>query len=336
MKIRKILKIILSILGISFLIFFIFFFVGRAPKAEKITWGISFSQKQAELLKIPWKENYLAILDDLKAPAIKITAYWDLIEQKPDEYYFDDLDFQVKEAENRNVKIILTLGRKVPRWPECHIPDWAKNLNQQEQEKKLLEYLKKIVLRYQDSKMIWAWQVENEPFFPFGECPSISENFLKEEISLVKSSDYKNRPVIISDSGSSSFWIKTAELGDMVSISLYKKVWFHEFNAYVDYPFPGIFYWRKAQIIKTLFGKDVICGELQTEPWGPILLNDLSLEEQQKTMNLEQFRKNIELAKNTGFNQFYFWGAEWWYWMKTTQNQPEIWNEAKKLIGELK
>jgi len=26
------------------------------------------------------------------------------------------------------------------------------------------------------------------------------------------------------------------------------------------------------------------------------------------------------------------WGGEWWYWMKEKQNQPEIWQEAKKLF----
>jgi hypothetical protein len=33
-------------------------------------------------------------------------------------------------------------------------------------------------------------------------------------------------------------------------------------------------------------------------------------------MSLERFKYNIEYAKNTGLNTFYFWGAEWWYYMK--------------------
>jgi hypothetical protein len=50
-------------------------------------------------------------------------------------------------------------------------------------------------------------------------------------------------------------------------------------------------------------------------------------------MNLEKFRKNIEFAKKTGLDEFYLWGAEWWYWLKEKQNQPEIWKEAKKLMS---
>jgi hypothetical protein len=49
-------------------------------------------------------------------------------------------------------------------------------------------------------------------------------------------------------------------------------------------------------------------------------------------MNPEMFKEDVEFAKQTGLDKFYFWGVEWWYWMKEKQNQPEIWNEAKNLF----
>jgi len=227
----------------------------------------------------------------------------------------------------------LAIGRKVPRWPECHIPGWAKALDETKQQELVLGLIEKIILRYKNFNNIQAWQVENEPFFPFGDCPPTDENFLKKEISLVKNLD-SNRLVIISDSGSNRFWIKTAMLGDEVSISLYRKVWFHKLNSYVEYPFPPVFYWRKHQIIKTFFNKRVICGELQAEPWGKTsLLKDLSAEEQEKTMSFEQFKSNIEFARETGFDEFYLWGAEWWYWLKEKQNDSRIWEEAKNIFN---
>ena len=85
-------------------------------------------------------------------------------------------------------------------------------------------------------------------------------------------------------------------------------------------------------LIKALFGKEVINVEFQAEPWGPTLIYNLPVEEQKKSMDLERFKKNVEFAKKTGLKEFYFWGTEWWYWMKEKQNQPEIWNEAKKLF----
>jgi hypothetical protein len=332
--IKKKLKLILGIIGVLVLIFFCWLFIGRAPIADDISWGVAFSQKYSEELGLDWKENYLALLDDLEISNVKIIAYWDLIEPQKGEYYFDDLDFKINEAEKRDVGVMLVLGRKVPRWPECHIPQWAENLNKEEQKESTLEMIEKVILRYRENDSIWAWQVENEPFFEFGGCPEsyeVSGVFLRKEVGLVKSLDFKNRPVVISDSGSNRFWFKVARIGDIVSISLYRKVWFHEFDRYVNYPFPPVFYWRKSQIIDKIFGKKVICGELQAEPWGRVPVPDLPFEEHGETMNLEQFRDNINFAKKTGFDYFYLWGAEWWYWMKEEKDMPSIWNEAKSL-----
>ncbi|MBU1110058.1 hypothetical protein KKB83_00310, partial [Patescibacteria group bacterium] len=99
------------------------------------------------------------------------------------------------------------------------------------------------------------------------------------------------------------------------------------------YPFPPIFYKRRAQIINWLFGKEVICGELQAEPWGPKLIYDLPYEEQAKTMNPEQFKRIVDFARQTGIKEFYFWGAEWWYWLRE-QGNTKIWNEANRVLKE--
>lgn len=144
--------------------------------------------------------------------------------------------------------------------------------------------------------------------------------------------DSLKRPIIISDTGEFSLWLKPAEIGDIVGITMYKRVWSKELGVYFYAPFPPLFYWWKAQLIKVLYGKEVQCVELQTEPWGPALLYDLPLEEQKKTMDLEKFKYNIKFAQKTGLDTFYLWGVEWWYWMKTKHNDSSIWDEAKKLF----
>jgi hypothetical protein len=328
---KKILRNILFSVSILLLLFAGYLFIGVPPRAEKIDWGVNFSQKHAKNLGLDWKETYLALLYDLGTKNLKVAAHWDLLEPEKNKYYFDDLDWQVKEAENHSAKILLAIGMKTPRWPECHIPEWAINFSKEEQQKEILEMLKKVVLRYKDSKAIEYWQVENEPFFPFGDCPWVDKNFLKEEIELVKSLD-PSHPVVVSDSGEGSFWVQAAKLGDIVGTTMYKKVWFRQLGIYVYYPLPPTFYWRKAEYIKKIFDKKVIVVELQAEPWGPKLLYDSPVEEQEKTMNLKQFQKNVEFAKRTGFGRFYFWGAEWWYWSKEKQNNPQIWDEAKSLF----
>ena len=337
--------IILFSLTILILIFVGYFFVGSTKPAENITWGVNFSQKHTQSLGLNWQETYLALLDDLAVKNLKVATYWDFIELKEGKYNFEDLDWQVAKAAERGAKILLVIGMKTSRWPECHIPEWAKNLNKEAQQESILKLLKNIVSRYQGPEAIWGWQVENEPFFPFGECPWVDKKFLKKEIDLVKSLDTQHRPVVISDTGDGSFWITASQLGDIPGTTMYKKVWFSapyflkkylgpfkDFGFYLQYPWPPTFYERKAKIIEKLFGKKVIGVELQAEPWCPTLLYDCSLQEQQKTMNLEQFRKNIEFAKKTGLKEFYLWGGEWWFWMKDKHNKPEIWEEARKLF----
>lgn len=329
---KKIFKKILFGFLTLLLVFIGYFFIGSAPQAEEITWGVNFSQKQAESLRLDWQETYLAILEDLEVKHLKLATYWDLIESVEEKYIFEDLDWQMKKAEENEVKILLTIGMKAPRWPECHIPEWANDLTKETQQEKILKLIENIVLRYQNSEALWAWQVENEPFFPFGDCPWVDKKFLKKEINLVKSLDIRDHPIIISDSGEGSFWIAAAQLGDIVGTTMYKKVWFHQIGFYLTYPIPSVFYHRKAEIIRWLFDKEVICTELQAEPWGPELLSHSPIEEQQKTMDLEQFKYNIEFAKKTGLEKFYLWGGEWWYWMKEKQQKPEIWDETKKLF----
>lgn len=333
----KIFFIILSIIFALLAMVFCFFFVGKAPVSKNITWGVDFSQMQAESLKLNWKKTYSAIIDDLGAKNIKLHTQWDWVEGEEDNYYFDDIDWQLAQAKNKGVKIIYVLGMKSGRWPECHIPGWANNLSEKQQQGKILDYITEIVQRYKNNDAIINWQVENEPFFKFGKCPSWyyqNDDFLKAEIALVRLLD-PSRQIIISDSGEQSNWFKAAKISDIVGITMYRKVWAHitdGFGFNLNSFLSPVTYWRKALLIEKIFGKDVICIELQAEPWVSKPFYDIPLEEQSKTMNLEIFKQNIEYAKETGLDKFYFWGAEWWYWLKTEKNQPAIWNEAKVLF----
>ncbi|MDP2741529.1 MAG: hypothetical protein Q8O66_02510, partial [bacterium] len=160
---KKMFKVFFLVLLILFIIIFCYLFIGKAPRQKNIIWGVNFSQKGAESLKINWKESYSAILDDLKVKQIKLITHWDLVEKQKNDYYFDDVDWQVKEAEKREAKLIFVVGIKTGRWPECHDPKWARGLLKEDEQQELLKYLKEIILRYKDSKAIIAWQVENEP-----------------------------------------------------------------------------------------------------------------------------------------------------------------------------
>lgn len=325
------LKIILVAAVTIFICLFAFLFIGKAPEAESVNWGVNFSQKHAQNLGLNWQENYRALIKDLGSKNIKVAVHWDLIEPERDQFTFSDLDWMVEKAEKHQVKLLLAVGMKTPRWPECHLPPWAKGMNKEEREEEILQFLEEITSRYRKSTAIKYWQVENEPFFPFGKCPKISKSFVKKEVELVKRVDPRH-PVVITGAGESFFWLGPAQTGDIVGTTIYRKVWNRFTNSYFYYPLPPVFYWRKAQLAQWFFHKKVICVELQAEPWGPHLLYDTPLEEQSKTMNLKQFRKNINYARKTGLSEFYLWGGEWWYWMAQKQNHSSIWEEARSLF----
>jgi hypothetical protein len=338
-KVLKIIVLCLSIIIAILSIVFCYFFVGSSPVQKNITWGVDFSQAQAQFLGLNWKDVYLAMINDLGVKNIKIHTQWDWVEGDKDSYYFDDIDWQLSQAKAKGIKIIYVVGMKSGRWPECHIPTWAANLSEQQQKDATLGYIKEVVQRYKDNNVITYWQVENEPFFYFGKCPSWyynDDSFLKSEVALVKSID-PSRKIIVSDSGENSIWFGAAKDGDIVGATMYREAWADitdSFGFYFHYLFSPVYYSRKALLINKIFGKDVICIELQAEPWVSKPFSKVPVKEQLVTMNPEIFEQNVEFAKESGLNTFYFWGVEWWYWMKEKHNQPQIWNEAKALFQQ--
>lgn len=307
---------------------------------DGITWGVDFSQSQAEYLGLDPRETYSAIIHDLGAKNIKLHINWNSVEQSKDSYDFTDVDWQVKEAEKNGVKIIFVVGMKTGRWPECHTPSWATTMSADEQKAEVLQYVSDMVNRYKDSSAIAYWQIENEPMIKFGKCPgwyySDDHTLLESEVAAVKAID-TSRKIIISDSGELSAWMEAAKIGDIVGITMYRNSWKPGLSTFGINPYafldPAI-YAGKAAVIQKMFGKEVICIELQAEPWASKPLAEASLADQAKSMNPDMFLENIQFAKQSGLKGFYFWGVEWWYFMKTKHNQPEIWNEAKNLFAE--
>lgn len=302
----------------------------KAPKA----FGVTFSGFYAERFGLDWKKAYLAIFDDLGIKKIRLPAYWNEIEPEEGVFDFSRLDWQVEEAEKRGAEIILAVGRKLPRWPECHIPEWTRAITFQEQNEALLRYIVRVVEHYKNSPAIKIWQVENEPFLPFGECPKFSKDFLDKEIALVRSLDPPpgGRPIMITDSGELSIWIRAAKRSDIFGSTMYRTVW-NKFVGTFTYPLPPSFFRFKRALTELFVGeKPMIIIELQGESWAEKQTYEISVEEQYKSMNPEEFKKALNYASRSGFDTFYLWGAEWWYWLKETQNKPEMWEIAKEAI----
>ncbi len=186
---------------------------------SEIQWGISFSKYFAQEMSLDWREVYLAILEDLKPKILRLPIYWRDIEPQTGIYSFEDYDWMIQQAKDRNIKLILVIGRKLPRWPECHIPVWASSLNNQSQQTRLLKTLPEIVNRYKNLDNLYLWQVENEPFLPFGECPLMGGRFLDQEIQAVRLAD-SNHKILSTDSGEISVWLLAAARGDIFGTTM--------------------------------------------------------------------------------------------------------------------
>jgi hypothetical protein len=304
-----------------------------ASKDRDITWGVTFAHPFAKQFGLPWQDVYRAILEDLGVRDIRLVAYWDQIETAPGTYVFDDLDWMLDSAAEKNARVILAMGRKVPRWPECHVPPWAAGEPKDEQNRRLLEYLRVLLDRYEGHPAIAAWQIENEPFLGFGECPPIDPDFLDAEIALAR--EFPRHPVLVTDSGEIGTWYRAAKRGDMFGTTMYRQIQKDGIGTFV-YPIPPSFFRIKQRIVRTLlwdFKKEFLVIELQGEPWMKRQLYETDPNVQRELLSPEKLDEYTRYAIDAHFDTYYVWGVEWWYWLKTNQNDPRYWEHMKGLIA---
>ena len=327
-------KIVLIILASFFLLVYLLKFANYYPARRDLEskpgfFGVTFSTKFSDELELDWKEVYTAILDELNVKNIRIPVYWDEIEAEEGVYDFADYDYLLDEGEKRGAKFIITVGRRQPRWPECHSPAWLNKKSDMEARVHTLAMVRDVVNRYKDRSSVEYWQVENEPYFgAFGVCPKFDEGLLLQEVETVRSLD--DRPIIITGSGEMSSWRREARVGDIFGTTMYRVV-YNSWLGYLKYPF-GMSFYRIKAYLAGLTPDKLILVELQAEPWVPkgkmIYLTDKQID---KTMSVEQFKANLQYAINLDWQRAYVWGVEWWYWQKKYGN-PQYWQIAEKIF----
>lgn len=304
-------------------------------KDEPTQLGVSFSTKYAQELDLDWEETYRALVEDLGFKNIRIMSYWDEYEKEPGEYNFANLDKQFEIAEQNGVSINLSVGARQPRWPECHEPDWAKELQAPEYKTVLLKYLEKVVNRYRNSPALEQYQLENEYLLTgFGECPPPDRQRLTEEFELIKELDPVH-PVAISVSNQHGTPVRQP-VGDSTGISIYTKghAELMGLSFYWDFWYvPPQWHGLRAAFIELAQDSDVFVHELQAEPWGPKATVDLTLEEQNHTMDAAKIRRQVNYAEATGMNEIFMWGGEWWYWRATEFGDDSLWEEVRSLVN---
>ena len=328
---KKILKIFLCIALIFFAVFFALSF---KSDPERISYGVTFSKPYSDYLGLPFKEVFISILDDLKVRKFRLVAYWSEVERTKGTFNFADVDFEVQEAQKRDAYVILAVGRRLPRWPECHVPTWAKDISWEDQKKEILTYITETVTHFRTYENIKYWQVENEPYlsvFAKENCGNLDEDFLREEIALVKKLD-PTRSVLVTDSGNLGLWYEAWRAGDAFGTSIYMYLWNPTIGEIKSIYTPS-FYKVKTNLMSLLYGtKKSLLIELSFEPWLIEPIIEASIETQIDKMDMLKFEEILNFAKKTGFDEQYLWGVEWWYFMKN-KGHPEYWDRAKKIFN---
>ncbi|MCX6783846.1 MAG: cellulase family glycosylhydrolase [candidate division WWE3 bacterium] len=320
MTIRR--KLIIGIIAIFsiFGIYLLYLNYFSAPANPPI-FGVTFTPQYATYLGLDWKKAYKDVLDDLKVRNLRLVAYWDQIELSPGHYDFSELDYEVKEASSRNATILLAMGKKAPRWPECYQPAWGDRTS-------LFKMYQAVVNRYKNNPLVIAWQVENEPLFNFGSCGTSTAADLKVEADYVRSLD-PTRLVVITDSGEWGPWRPLKGSADILGISIYRQA-YNQTLGYVNLKFPLVYYYLKGYLTGWVPEK-VWATELQMEPWGQNGLTGLSIADQTKILSIEQFTKSLHYISASNYSRVYLWGVEWWLWAKS-QGHPEYWEAVRHVI----
>lgn len=308
-----------------------------ATQAHKeFKFGATFIPSYARYFDLEPQETMQAMIDDLNIRHFRLVSYWDEIEKTPGTYDFSELDWQFKKVEAAGGTVSLALGLRQPRWPECHMPEWATNQPKQQWYGELKTFIGEVVNRYKDSPALDTYQLENEFFLSvFGICTDFNRDRLVDEFDYVKQLD-PNHKIIVTRSNNAWGWPVNEPKPDISGVSIYKRVWDKTITKrYFEYPFPAWFYAFLAGGTKLFTGRDLIVHELQTESWGPDKgIKEMTIEEQNESLNAERLTDRIAYGKATGMREIDLWGVESWYWRKTKMNDPSLWEAGKAAIHD--
>lgn len=302
--------------------------------SKPLVLGASFIPEYARQLGVSPKSTLDAMIGDLGIRHFRFVSYWNDIEPKQGHYNFSELDWEFQKAEAAHAKVSLAIGLRQPRWPECHVPSWAKNEPESVWEPQLKTFMQVVINRYKNSPALESYQLENEYLLKvFGECTNFDRNRLIDEFNFVKKVD-PNHTVIIARSNNALGLPLGKPTPDEFGVSVYKRVWvpWPFVHRYVEYPFPAWFYAFLAGGGEIVTGKNLVIHELQAEPWPPYGadLTKTSVEEQNKSLDAKRLQGRFTYGEATGMKQIDLWGAEFWYYRKEKLYDPSLWNVAKQ------
>ncbi len=311
----------IALIALSALVFFLSHLPQRL--ASDPIYGFTFSFERAESLGLHPQEVLDASLQDFHPAFVRLPLYWTRVEAESNIFSWDESDDAIGRIRKSGADVHLVVGAKVPRWPECFVPSWVDVVDRDVYRQELLAYVDAVVMRY--ASVVDVWQVENEPFFTFGNCPAADIDLLKEEIEAVRKGD-PDAQIQLTVSGEQELWTSVASLTDRIGVSMYRKTHSAFFGS-VSFPLPS--WWYALMRVPLLPMHDVVLAELQMEPW--FVIDPRSLEDATvaSLFTAQDAVNTLTYARSVGFSEISFWGVEWWYYLRQ-QGYGEVWEGMRE------
>jgi hypothetical protein len=115
------------------------------------------------------------LVDATRPDLVRLPVYWERVEPTPSDLDFESVDslLEVIKAHDAtsdiDTRVVLVVGARNFLYPELHQPTWAGDRSQptigkQQAAGSYRTYFDATITRYRSSPLLYAWQVENEPY----------------------------------------------------------------------------------------------------------------------------------------------------------------------------
>ena len=303
----------------------------RSPQLD--AFGLEMHAALAELLALPFD-------------VVRFGAYWNRIERVPGAFDTAVLDAQIEAAERANKHLVVCVGAlKTFGYPEFFAPRHVvESLPEGTRigpssypalQQAAMEFIARIIERYQASSHIIAWQVEHESVDPLGFEHSwrLDAAFVAAEVAAARRAD-PLRPILMNGFlpvtwlGWLTQWWQTRDQGDSLAVALrladivgvdfYPRVGLVRAGGLGAYLVggPG----RLSDILSAAQrrGKRVMVSEGQAEPWESVTVPPNPRRHAPFSCTPEDVIDNYNACMRVAARQqfrldaYLFWGAEYW------------------------
>lgn len=129
--------------------------------------GFSFSDRAASADGELPAAALRALLRRLQPDLVRLPVYWDEVEPERGLFDFSVLDSLLAQvALSQRTRVVLVAGIRNLGYPEVYAPAWAGyagSVARLMRSPAYLDYLGTVFQRYRSSRLLYAWQLENEP-----------------------------------------------------------------------------------------------------------------------------------------------------------------------------